>query len=57
VTEVGDSYFAAAVEHDVRGLQIAMKDPAIVCRGETSAHLPNDLDRLIGREPPDPPQQ
>ena len=43
--EVGDPDLAAAVEHDVRRLEIAMDDAAIVRRGEAGADLPRDLER------------
>src|SRR6185503_1502002 len=38
--EVGDPDLAAAVEHDVRRLQIAVDDAAVVRRGESRANLP-----------------
>jgi hypothetical protein len=46
-----------AVHHDVGGLQIPMQDVALMCRRETGAELPRDLERLGLREPADPAQQ
>ena len=55
--EVGDADLAGAVEHDVRGLQIAMDDAALVRRGEPGADLARDLERAIFGEAADAPQQ
>ena len=55
--EVGDPHAAAAVEHDVGGLQVAVQDAPVVRRGEPGAELPRDLERLVRRQPADAPQQ
>ena len=48
--EVGDADPAAAVEHDVRRLQIAMEHAAVVRGGESRADLPRELERALLRE-------
>ena len=55
--EVGDPDLAAAVEHDVRRLEIAMDDAAIVRGGEPGADLPRELDRAVLREAADAAEQ
>ena len=55
--EVGDPHAAGAVEHDVRRLQIAVDDVALVRRREAGADLPRDLETAIFREAPDPPEE
>ena len=55
--EVGDLRAAAAVDHDVAGLQVPVQHALVVRRAEARAHLARDLDRLVGRKPPDAPQQ
>ena len=55
--EVGDADLAAAVEHDVRRLEIAMDDAALVRGGESGADLPRDLERAIFREAADAAEQ
>ena len=48
---------AAAVDHDVGGLQVPVQHALVVRRGEPGAELPRDLDRLVRRKPPDAAQQ
>ena len=55
--EVHDADPAGAVEHDVRGLQIAMDHAALVGGREAGADLPRDLERLVLRQTADTPQQ
>ena len=55
--EVGDAHVALAVEHHVRGLQVAVQHALLVRRGQPGAELPRDLERLVRRQPADPPQQ
>jgi hypothetical protein len=47
--EVGDPDAPAPVDHDVRRLEIAVDDPALVRGREPEADLPRDLDRLVAR--------
>ena len=47
----------SAVEHHVRGLQIAVNDAAVVRRREARAELPRDVDGLVRGEPADAPDQ
>jgi hypothetical protein len=53
----GDPDPAVAVEHDVRRLEIAMDDAAIVRGGEPGADLARQFDRPILREATDATQQ
>ncbi len=46
-TEIHHADFAAAVEHDVCRLQVAMDDAALMCGGKSGAQLPGDLGRLV----------
>ncbi len=55
--EVGDAHVAAAVDHHVFGLQVAVQHAAVVCGGEARAQLAGYLDRLVGRQAADAPQQ
>ncbi len=55
--EVGEADLAGAVEHDVRGLEIAVDDVALVRGGEAGADLPRDLERALLGESSDAPQQ
>ena len=55
--EVRDPHVAAAVDHDVGGLQVAVQDAAVVRGGEARADLARDLERLVRRQPADAPQQ
>ena len=56
-TEVGDLRAAAAVDHDVGGLEIAMQHALVVRRRQARAELPRDLDGLVFRQPADAAQQ
>ncbi len=51
--EVGEADLALAVEHHVRGLQVAVEHALLVRRGEPRRHLPRDVQGLVLREPPD----
>ena len=55
--EVGDARAAAAVDHHVGRLQVAVQHASVVRRGEPRAELPRDLERLVLRKPADPLQQ
>ena len=55
--EVGDLRAAAAVDHDVAGLEVAVQHALVVRRGEARAHLARDLDRLVLGKPPDAAQE
>ena len=55
--EIGDPCVAGAVDHHVRGFEIAMEDAAVVRRGQPGADLTRELDRLVLRKAPDPPEQ
>ena len=55
--EVHDARAAAAVDHHVGRLQVAVQDAAVVRRGEARAELARDLERLVLRQPADPPEQ
>ena len=55
--EVGDADVALAVEHDVRGLEVPVQDALLVGGGEAGAELARDLERLVGRQPADAPQE
>ena len=55
--EVGDSSAAAAVDHHVGRLQVAMQNALIVGRGKAGAELARDLQRLLVGQAADPPQQ
>ena len=55
--EIREQHLAAAVEHDVGGLQIAMQHALLVGGGETGAELARDLQGLVAGQPADAPQQ
>ncbi len=55
--EVRDADLAGAVEHHVRGLEVAVDDVALVSGGEPGADLTRDLERALFREPADALQQ
>jgi hypothetical protein len=52
--EVGDAQLAPAVEHQIRRLQIAVEDSAIVRGREPGTELPREIERLVGRQATDP---
>src|SRR5262249_61076075 len=51
--EIRDPDLAAAVEHDVRGLEIAVDDAPVVRGGKPRADLAGQLDRAVLRESAD----
>ncbi len=55
-SEVGDPRAAAAVDHHVGRLQIAVQDAALVGSGQPGTQLPRNLDRLLQRRSPEPAQ-
>ena len=55
--EVGDADVALAVEHHVRGLEVAVEDALLVRGGEPAAELARDFEGLVGRQPPDAPHE
>src|SRR5512132_4182862 len=55
--EVGDLRPAPPINHDVGGLQVPMEYALIVRCGKSRAYLTRDVERLVGRESADPPQQ
>ena len=55
--EVRDPHAAAPVEHDVRGLEVAVEDALLVRRVQARAELARDLDGLVDGETPDPLEQ
>ena len=55
--EVGNPHLAAAVDHDVGRLQIAVQHPLVVCRTEAGAQLLGDLERLVAGHAADAAQQ
>ena len=55
--EIGDADVAFAVEHDVRGLQIAMEHLALMRGGEPGAELARDVDGFVLRKAADPAKQ
>ena len=56
-SEIGEQHLAAAVEHDVGRLQVAMQHALFVRGGESGAELARDLERLVAGQPADAPQQ
>ena len=56
-TEVGNADPAVAVEHHVRGLQVAVDDAAIVRGGEAGAHLARHFDGAVLGEAADAAEQ
>ena len=55
--KIGDHDLAAAVEHDVGRLQVAMQNALGVGRGQSGAKLARDVERFVRRQPADAPQQ
>ena len=56
-TEVCDAGPAPAVDHDVRGLEVAVKDALLVSGTQASAELPGDLQPLLRRQATDAAQE
>ena len=48
--EVREQHLPAAIQHDVRGLQIAVKDPLVVRGSQAGAQLARDLDGFVRRQ-------
>ena len=55
--EVGQPRAATAIDHHVRGFEIAMQHAGFVRRGQSRANLPRDLHGFVLRQPADAPQQ
>ncbi len=55
--EVGDARPAAAVDHHVGRLEVAMDDAFLVDRGQSRAEVACDLEGLVRRQPSDPRQE
>ncbi len=55
--EVGDANVAVAVDHHVRRLEIAVKDAALVGRGDARAQLTRKLESLVLRNASDAAEQ
>ena len=55
--EIGDADPAGAVEHDVRRLEVAVDDAAVVRGGEARADLARQLDRAVLRKAADATEQ
>ena len=51
--KVGDANAAAAVEHDVGGLEVAMDDAVFVSGGEAGAELTGDVESFVGGDAAD----
>src|SRR6185295_14119866 len=56
-TEVGDADLAAAVEHHVGRLEIAVDHAPLVGGGKTRAQLSRDVERLVGGQTANPAKQ
>ncbi len=54
---VSDEGVTAAVDHDVRRLQVPVQHPRLVGRGEAGAELPGDLHRLVLWKATDPAEE
>lgn len=54
-SEIRDPDLARTLDHDVRRLEVAMDDAALVCCSESCANLPRTLDCPIRREAAEPP--
>ena len=55
--EVRDARAAAAVDHDVGGLEVPVQHALVVRRREPRAELARDVERLVGGKPADAPQE
>jgi len=55
--EVGDACVAAAVDHHVGGLQVAVQDPALVGGGQAGGDLAGDLHRAVAGQAADAGEQ
>ena len=56
-SEIGEEHLAAAIQHDVRGLQVAVEDALLVRGGEPGAEFARDFEGLIGGQPANPAEQ
>jgi hypothetical protein len=55
--EIGEVRLTPPVDQHVGRLQIAMQNFSVVCGRETSAELTRELERLVGWQSADAPQQ
>ena len=55
--KVGDHHLASSIEHDIGRLQVAMENALGVGRGQSRAEMACNVERFVGREPADAPQQ
>lgn len=56
-TEVGEAHPAPAVQHDVRGFEIAVEHTGRMCGREPGTELARDVDRLVFGQAADAPEE
>lgn len=55
-SKIGDTYLAAAVDHDVCRLEVAVQNAFLMGSRYAQTYLPRDLDRLVPTWPTEAPQ-